>query len=140
VPEVHQVDIERIGVGNRIRREPGDLTPLMTSLKKHGQLSPIILSPDDSLIAGFRRLEAARRLGWKTIDAVFVPRDTELERIEIEIEENIQRRELSAEEISDGLDRLDSLRNPGVVRRILDFLRRLLRGIGRLLGRLFGRT
>jgi ParB family chromosome partitioning protein len=136
--EIHEVEIERIDVGRRIRRNTGDLASLMTSLKRFGQLTPIILSPNYGLIAGFRRLESARRLGWKTIKAVFIQRDTELERLEVEIEENIQRRELSPEEISDGLDRLDRLRNPGPIRRFFRFLRAIVHRLVHGLKRLFG--
>ena len=54
-------------VKKRIRRHLGDIEALMESLKKYGQLSPIIIDRGYELIAGFRRLEAAKRLGWKVI-------------------------------------------------------------------------
>lgn len=47
------------------------------SLKKHGQITPIILIPQESdryiLLDGQLRWEAAKTLGWETIKAVIVP-------------------------------------------------------------------
>ncbi|HUV07090.1 MAG TPA: ParB N-terminal domain-containing protein [Spirochaetia bacterium] len=125
------VAIDKIRKKYRIRKDLGDLTSLMNSLKKYGQLSPIILNNDYELIAGERRLESAKRLGWTNIKAVVISRETDLERLELEIEENIQRRELNPEEISDAFDRLDRLRNPTLLKRILlriiNFFKRLFR-------------
>ncbi len=52
-------------------------------LKKHGQISPIILVPQDNgrylLLDGQLRTEAAKVLGWKTIRALVVPMPDDLE-------------------------------------------------------------
>ena len=39
----------------------------MDSLKRVGLLQPITISPDGHLICGFRRLEAAKALQWRTV-------------------------------------------------------------------------
>ena len=130
--ETRDVALSRIKLKKRVRKDLGDLSSLINSLRKYGQLAPIILNSRYELIAGNRRLESAKRLGWETISAIVVDRETDLEMLELEIEENIQRRDLSAEELSDGFDRMDELRNPGPLRRFLDWL-------GKLLRRLFGR-
>ena len=132
VYDTREVAIHKINLKKRVRKDPGDLTSLMSSLRKYGQLTPIILNTKYELIAGNRRLESARRLGWESISAIVVDRDSDLEMLELEIEENIQRRDLSAEELSEGFDRLDGLRNPGFFRRLLNWLIDLFR-------RLFGR-
>jgi len=59
--------VDSIVVGQRHRRDPGDLTPLMDSLKRVGLLQPITITPDGHLICGFRRLEAAKALQWRTV-------------------------------------------------------------------------
>ena len=125
------VAINLIKKNRRIRKDLGDLSSLMNSLKKYGQLSPVILTKDYELIAGERRLESAKRLGWSTIKVMVVNSNSDLQMLELEIEENIQRRDLSPEEISDGFDRLDHLRNPGLLKRMLNFIRKFFR-------RLFG--
>ena len=59
--------IDSIAVGERHRRDPGDLQPLMDSLRRVGVLQPVTITPDGLLICGYRRLEAAKRLGWNTL-------------------------------------------------------------------------
>ncbi len=134
VLETRDVALSRIKLKKRVRKDLGDLSSLINSLRKYGQLAPIILNSRYELIAGNRRLESAKRLGWETISAIVVDRETDLEMLELEIEENIQRRDLSAEELSDGFDRLDELRNPGPMRRFLEWLGRLLRRLFRRRG------
>jgi ParB family chromosome partitioning protein len=124
-----QVPLESIVTKRRLRKELGDIDGLMESLRKHGQLSAILISRRYELVAGFRRLEAARRLGWRTINAEFVDSESDADNLELEIEENVQRRDLSPDELSDGLARLKRLRNPGLLKRIWLFLVRLFRAL-----------
>lgn len=48
----------------------GDLSELVNSLRENGQITPVIVTPDRELVAGYRRVAAARELGWETVDAV----------------------------------------------------------------------
>jgi ParB family chromosome partitioning protein len=123
------ISLESIVVRKRIRRELGDISGLMESLKTYGQLTPIIINRKYELIAGFRRLQAAKKLGWKSIEAVMMDRPTEQQKLELEIEENVQRLELSPEEIADGMARLQKLRHPGLLARIWAFILRVLKSI-----------
>ncbi|GAB2446868.1 hypothetical protein GCM10027062_30430 [Nocardioides hungaricus] len=65
------IELERstdsIVVGERHRRDPGDLTALMDSMTRVGLLQPVTITPDGYLICGYRRLEAAKKLGWTTL-------------------------------------------------------------------------
>ncbi len=126
-----QVRIDDIRIGKRVRKDLGDLGPLMESMKKFGLLSPIIVNRDNRLIAGRRRLESARRLGWKTVTVMVVNRESDLERLEMEMEENIQRKEFSPEELAEGYTAMDKYRSPGFFLRIRlwlkDFFRRIFR-------------
>jgi ParB family chromosome partitioning protein len=123
------ISLESIVVRKRIRRELGDISGLMESLKTYGQLTPIIINRKYELIAGFRRLQAAKKLGWKSIEAVMMDRPTEQQKLELEMEENVQRLELSPEEIADGMARLQKLRHPGLLARIWAFILRVLKSI-----------
>ena len=116
------IALDSITFKHRIRRDLGDIEGLMESLKKHGQLTPIIVTRNNELIAGFRRLQAAKRLGWKSIEAVILDRASQQKKLEIEIEENVQRQDLSAEELAEGLMRLQKLRQPGLFTRIWNFM------------------
>ena len=126
-----QIPIEDIIVKRRIRKELGDIDPLAESLRRYGLMNPILVNKKNVLLAGRRRLEAARVLGWRTINAVVVEARDELSKLELEMEENLQRRDFTPEETAAGFKRLRKLRNPGFFRRIwmavADFFRRLFR-------------
>src|SRR5262245_8424756 len=58
---------DEIIVGERHRRDMGDIDGLAASLGELGLLHPIVIRPDGTLIAGERRLRAAELLGWAQI-------------------------------------------------------------------------
>ncbi len=113
-----QVQIEDIIIKDRVRTDIGDLKPLMESMRKHGQLNPITLSRENELIAGHRRTLAARELGWKFIEAHIVERATEVEKLQLELEENVHRKDFSPEELLAGYRRLDKMLHPTIGQRI----------------------
>jgi ParB family chromosome partitioning protein len=109
----------------------GDIPALADSMKRFGQMSPIVLNNRNELIAGGRRLEAARHLGWRTINAVVMDIGDSLTKLEYELEENLQRRDFTPEEIAGAARKLNKLRNPGfflrIRNRIVSFFKRLLK-------------
>lgn len=67
-PETHaERTLNAITVGIRHRKDLGDIDELAHSINEIGMLQPITITPDGVLVCGHRRLEAARRLGWRTI-------------------------------------------------------------------------
>lgn len=56
--------IDSIRVGPRFRQDLGDVAVLAESIRAVGLLHPVVVSSDGLLIAGRRRLEASRLLGW----------------------------------------------------------------------------
>jgi ParB/RepB/Spo0J family partition protein len=79
---------------------------MMKSFKKHGQLKPILmrvwvrdgkLARTPRLIAGWHRLEAAKRLGWTHILAYLVECSDD-DGSAVERDENLIRKELSSDE------------------------------------------
>jgi ParB family chromosome partitioning protein len=127
-----QVPIKDIIVRKRIRKKMGDIETLAESLKSHGQISPIVISRKNVLIAGGRRLEAAKRLGWRTINAVIFENSTELSRLELEIEENTQRRDFTMEELAEATKKLYRMQNPGILRRIFNAIARFFKWLFRI--------
>ena len=125
-----EVRIDSVVVRKRIRSDLGDLESMMDSLRRHGQLTPILINRRSELIAGQRRLESARRLGWTSVQAVMVEQVNDQRMLELEIEENLQRRQLNEAELAAALQRLERLRQPGCLQRVLhrcgDLCRRLL--------------
>lgn len=65
--------VDSITVGPRHRRDVGDLQTLCDSIGRVGLLCPLTVTPDGLLLCGWRRLEAVKLLGWKTVP-VFVRR------------------------------------------------------------------
>jgi ParB family chromosome partitioning protein len=127
-----QIPIEDVVVKKRIRQDMGDIASLAESFKRYGQLSPISINKKNVLIAGGRRLEAAKALGWRTINAVIVDTSGELSQLEIEIEENIQRQDFTAEELSEATKKVYRLKNPGFFRRIFNALARFFKKLFRI--------
>ena len=120
------VKISDIKVKKRVRKDLGDLEPLKDSLRTYGLMNPITLNSENELIAGERRLEAAKAIGWENIDANIISKPvTELSQLEMELEENNQRKEFTDEELMEGYNRLKKLRNPSVFRKILRFFKKL---------------
>jgi ParB family transcriptional regulator, chromosome partitioning protein len=84
----------------RRKMHPEDLNDLTASIREHGVLQPLIVTPGDEegrfiLIAGERRLEAARLAGLASVP-VLVRQATDQQRLELAIIENVQRADLSA--------------------------------------------
>ncbi len=135
-----QVEIDTIVIRKRVRYSLGDLSSLMESLRKHGQLSPILINRRSELIAGNRRLESARRLGWKSINAIVIDKESESETLELELEENVQRKDLRPEELREAIERMQRLQRVRWWQRAMKGLTRLLRAVVvRPLGRLYAR-
>jgi len=126
-----EVKIDDVLVKRRIRVNLGNLTQLSESLRRHGLMNPIVVTSRMELVAGHRRLEAAKRLGWQTIEARIVENLSDEAKLEMEIDENLHRRPLSPDELADGYSRLSRIKNPGFFRRIwkalVDFFKKLFR-------------
>ncbi len=113
-----QVNIEDIKIPARVRKDVGNIDSLAESLKRSGQITPISVTHDMTLVAGCRRVTAAKKLGWKTLEANIVEGADEARLLEIELEENVYRKDFTPEELLEGYKRLDKLRHPTVGRRI----------------------
>jgi ParB family transcriptional regulator, chromosome partitioning protein len=75
-----------------------ELQRLAESIKMHGLLQPVLVRPREGgyqLIAGERRLRAARMAGWTEVPANIVEADDRLT-AELAIVENLQRKDLNA--------------------------------------------
>ena len=113
-----QVRIEHIVIRRRIRKDLRDLNPLIESIRRYGLMNPIVVNDKMELIAGHRRLESVKALGWKTVPVTIVERNDDERMLEMEIEENVQRADLSPDELADAYFRLDRLKNPRFFRRL----------------------
>lgn len=90
--------------------DPDALGELAESIRRHGILQPLIVTPGDSpgsftLVAGERRLMAARLAGMTHVP-VIVRQADELSRLELALIENVQRADLAPLEKAEAFRRL----------------------------------
>src|SRR6267142_2184307 len=88
--------IDAIQIGFRYRKELGDLRTLAQSIGEVGLLHPVVVTPEGRLIAGQRRLEACRLLGWTDIAVTVVDL---YQAARGEAHENVVRKDLLPSEI-----------------------------------------
>lgn len=95
--EIIEVKIEDVAVDER-QREELDLKAvkqLAESINLYGQLNPIIIDENLKLVAGLRRMTACMMLERDVVQARVIGDLSDLERQEIELEENIRRKDLT---------------------------------------------
>ena len=94
---INEIKVDR---EHRIRTDSGDLTALQNSIARVGLLNPVVVDEKHKLVAGFRRLSACRKLGWKEIEVrvVKLSGDPLLE-LDAEVDENLYRKDFTGEEI-----------------------------------------
>jgi ParB family chromosome partitioning protein len=66
------MSIGNVRVGERTRRDLGDVVALAESIDDIGLLHPITVDETGRLLAGARRLAACKHLGWTEIPARIV--------------------------------------------------------------------
>lgn len=90
-PKIAIADV-RVEREQRQRRVVDD--GLADSMKRRGLIHPIVLTDGNLLVAGERRLEAAKSLGWDSIEFRLFSSLTPVEAQIIELEENVKRKDL----------------------------------------------
>ena len=123
-----------------MRLDLGDLTALKESMHRYGLMNPITLNSSYELVAGERRLEAAKSLGWERINANVLDSNVDnIRQLEMELEENNQRKEFTDEELMEGYKRLEKLKNPPLIMRLLKFIANIFIKIAEFIKSLFGK-
>lgn len=54
-------------IGERHRKDMGDLDALAESIRSVGLLQPLVVTPENVLVSGERRLHAVKALGWEEV-------------------------------------------------------------------------
>ncbi len=87
--------LDAIVIGERVRKDLGDLASLADSMRRHGLLHPVVVMPDALLVAGHRRIEAARLLGWTEIPVTIINVE---DLLDAERDENEERKDFTPTE------------------------------------------
>lgn len=96
---VQQAPVESIARNPRqprVQFDADELEELAASIREHGIIQPLIVSPGKNgytLIAGERRLQAAKKAGLKTVP-VIVRQASDRQLLELALIENVQRADL----------------------------------------------
>lgn len=118
--------ITDIIIEDRVRKDLGDLTLLKESILKHGLLYPIIVDSHNKLIAGERRLTAIKELGWEEVD-VIIKDISYKEALNVELMENITRKDFAQEELTTGLKKKQALSSKNIFTKIRFLFQALLK-------------
>lgn len=97
-----KVLLKDILIDDRVRSDSGDIERLSVSLQRYGLIQPIVITRGNQLVAGYRRLAAAKHLDWTEIEVRyredFTDKEGETFDLELEIEENVARKDLTWQE------------------------------------------
>jgi len=84
----------------RIRKEIGNLQPLVDSIGKVGLINPILIDEQSNLVAGFRRLEACKQLKMEEVEVKIVEFGGDMMKmLDVEVAENFFRKDFTPKEI-----------------------------------------
>ncbi len=93
--EVIEVKLDDVIVKDRFRKAMGNLDDLSESIKAKGIIQPVTIDPENRLVAGGRRIAAARLAGLETIPCLVRELEDEVDRLEIELFENKHRKDMT---------------------------------------------
>ena len=107
------IDIDKIKVENRIRKDFGNIAELAEDIKQNGLINPpVVIAESDgtfTLLAGERRLRAMRSLGYKQVEVRTWGSLTDEQKLNIEISENEVRKDFSKSERIEYARRLEKI-------------------------------
>lgn len=95
-----RISVEQIKVddSNRQRKSLGDVDGLALSISKIGLLHPLVVDEGYNLIAGRRRYEAIRQLGWQSVEVTYKDDLSVPEKKLVEFDENLRRQDITWQE------------------------------------------
>lgn len=103
------IDINKITVGKRIRKDYGDITSLADDIEDRGLINPPVVTPDYELIAGERRLKAMKKLDYRQIEVRIMSVEDYEHQLKIEISENEERKAFTYSERMDYAKQLERI-------------------------------
>jgi len=93
----------------RTKMDEEKLMELSASIQEKGIIQPVVVrqvGDEFELVAGERRLKAAKKLGWEKIPAVITGKLSKEEMLELSLIENLQREDLNSIDTARGYQRL----------------------------------
>lgn len=103
------VNIGKVTIGKRIRKDYGNITSLADDIEDRGLINPPVVTPDYELIAGERRLRALKKLDYKQIEVRVMSVEDYEHQLQIEISENEERKDFTYSEKMDYAKQLERI-------------------------------
>jgi ParB/RepB/Spo0J family partition protein len=103
---IQKVKIDDIIIEERMRKDYQNIESLGESLKTKGQITEILVNRDMKLIAGGRRIAAAKLIKWTELRARILDTTDTVEDLDIEFIENFQREDFKWTERAFGIAKL----------------------------------
>lgn len=94
-----KIKISDIKIKKRLRKDTGDLAELMNSIHKNGLFNPVLINEKNELLAGYRRIQSVKLLGWTDIECNIINAKSKLDKFNVEVDENTARKDFSYEEL-----------------------------------------
>jgi len=91
------------------KREFGDISGLRESIHALGLINPITIDENGNLLAGARRFQAVKDLGWSEVEVRVLPADG-LKALRIALDENLKRKNLTDPEVAACIKEYDELK------------------------------
>jgi len=98
-----------IKIGQRFRVDYGDMEDFAEGIKLKGILQPVTVDQDLNLLAGGRRMQAAKMINLQWVPALIRHDTTSLDAREIELIENVQRKGMTWQETAALVEAIDEL-------------------------------
>lgn len=114
------IDINKIIVNDRIRKDFGNIEELAEDIKQNGLINPPTVNKDYVLLAGERRLRACKFLGWGQIPVHMLDTKDEAHDLAVEMSENNLRRNFTGSELAEGIRRQMALESEKAKERMAD--------------------
>ncbi|MGF9644077.1 ParB N-terminal domain-containing protein [Paenibacillus sp. MABNS29] len=104
-----KIDINKIKVSDRIRKDFGGIEELAQDIEQNGLINPIVVTPDYQLIAGERRLRAHQYLKREQVTVRIMEISDVEHQLRLEISENEHRKEFTFSERVEWARRLEEV-------------------------------
>jgi len=124
--KIEKIPVNKITTSDRVRTDLGDLELLKSSIQKYGLISPILIDAEYNLIAGQRRLNAVIELGYNEIDAHIVDESSKIVKLDMEMQENLVRKDFTDEEELRGTEMKKKLLRRPWYSRLWQFIKKMV--------------
>lgn len=102
------IEVAKLTLGVRARKDYGDITELSESIKDQGLLQPIVIDIEGNILDGGRRYMAHLLLDKETIPYILIDQKSPIEKKQIELIANTKRKQFTWDEEAELKEEIDT--------------------------------